>query len=169
MASIMEVFLVRHAIAHERNRKRWPDDAQRPLTAAGARKFRKAAKGLAKLLPKSAALLTSPYVRARDTADILAATVRRSKAITCPQLATDAGAKQAFALLKTRKEQSVVLVGHEPYLSEFLSSAIGGDAAGLCVEFKKGGAACLEFGKRIAPGRAVLKWMLPPRVLRAVG
>ena len=77
---VMEVFLVRHAIAHERNRKRWPDDAKRPLTPAGKQKFRKAARGLAKWLPKSAALLTSPYVRARETAEILAAAWRERRA-----------------------------------------------------------------------------------------
>ena len=72
----MKVYLVRHAIAHERNRTRWPKDAARPLTAAGKQKFRKTARGLARLLPKSALLLTSPFVRARDTALILASVAK---------------------------------------------------------------------------------------------
>jgi phosphohistidine phosphatase SixA len=73
-----------------------------------------------------------------------------------------------FALLRTRKEQAVVLVGHEPNLSSFLSAALAGEGTRLGIEFKKGGAACLEFSARIGPGRARLQWMLPPRVLRAL-
>ena len=80
---VMDVYLVRHAIAHERNSTRWPDDALRPLTTAGMRKFRKAAAGLARCVPKTAAVFTSPFVRARETAAILAESAqvqgRRSK------------------------------------------------------------------------------------------
>ena len=100
----MEVFLVRHAIAHERNRRRWPDDSLRPLTAAGAQKFRKAARGLGACLPSAAVLLTSPYVRARETAAILASVAKRPKAIECPELAASESAQQGFALLRSRKE-----------------------------------------------------------------
>jgi len=77
----MKVFLVRHAIAHARNRARWPNDALRPLTPAGKRKFRKAARGLATALPTSAALLSSPFVRARQTAELLAAALGRKKIV----------------------------------------------------------------------------------------
>lgn len=164
----MEVFLVRHAIAHARSVKRWPDDAKRPLTPAGKQKFRKAARGLVKWLPKSAALLTSPYVRARETAEILAAAWRAAKPVKCAELAADQPVSAAFELLRTRKEKTVVLVGHEPYLTGLLSAALAGKDARITVEFKKGGAACIEFAARLEPGRATLRWMLPPRVLRAL-
>jgi phosphohistidine phosphatase len=164
----MKVFLVRHAIAHERDRKRWPDDARRPLTPAGKEKFRKAARGLVKQLPESAPLLTSPYVRARETAEILAAAWRKAKPEECAQLAADRPVADAFELLRTRQEKAVVLVGHEPHLSDLLSAALAGEDARLRIEFKKGGAACIEFAARIAPGRATFHWMLPPRVLRAL-
>ncbi|HET9472975.1 MAG TPA: histidine phosphatase family protein [Steroidobacteraceae bacterium] len=164
----MEVFLVRHAIAHERNSTRWPDDAQRPLSAAGVAKFRKAARGLGRLLPASAVMLTSPYLRARDTADILARVAKRKKAIECAELAASEPARRAFDLLRSRREKAVVLVGHEPYLSNFLGVALGGNNARLAIEFKKGGAACVEFDGPPKAGRATFKWLLPPRVLRAV-
>lgn len=164
----MQVFLVRHAIAHERDGKRWPDDSQRPLTAAGIAKFHKAARGLGTLLPASAVILTSPYARARETAAILARAARRAKPIECSELAASEAAARAFELLKSRREKSVVLVGHEPYLGHFLAAAIAGNDARLALEFKKGGAACIEFPGRALPGRAILKWMLPPRVLRAL-
>jgi phosphohistidine phosphatase len=165
---MMQVFLVRHAIAYERDRSRWRDDALRPLTPAGRRKFRKAARGLARCLPKSSALLTSPFVRARETAAILAATTRRSKPVECPELASGEPARKTFDLLCARKERSVILVGHEPNLSTFLSTALAADRAHIKSEFKKGGAACIEFESTVEPGRATLKWLMPPRLLRAL-
>jgi len=164
----MEVILVRHAIAHERNRQRWPDDSQRPLTAEGIRKFRKAARGIGACLPTAPALLTSPYVRARETAAMLGKVAKLAKAIECPELAASESAQRGFVLLRTRKERAVILVGHEPWLSEFLAAALAGADARLQIEFRKGGAACIEFDGRPEAGRATLKWMLTPRVLRAM-
>ena len=145
--SLMDVYLVRHAIAHERNRARWPKDALRPLTAAGKQKFRKAARGLARLVPKSAQVFTSPYVRARDTAAILAGVAKlRAARSKRPELAAGEPARKAFELLRIAQvKAAVVLVGHEPNLSTLLSAALAGERARLKIEFKKGGAACLAF------------------------
>jgi phosphohistidine phosphatase len=165
----MEVWLVRHAVAHERDLKRWPNDALRPLTPAGKRKFRKSAHGLASCLPKSVVLLTSPYVRARETAAILVRELPRAKVIEADELAAGRPVNYAFDLLRARKEKIVVLVGHEPNMSALLSAALAGERARLKIEFKKGGAACLEFTQRPEPGEATLRCMLPPRVLRASG
>jgi phosphohistidine phosphatase len=164
----MKVFLVRHAIAHERDRARWPNDALRPLTPAGKRKFRAAARGLASVLPRSAALLTSPFVRARDTAALLAAELGRKKIIECGELASGEPAHKVFALLRARKDENVILVGHEPNLSTLLAACLHAHAR-LKIDFKKGGAACVEFESRIGRGRATLCWMLPPSALRALG
>lgn len=164
----MDVFLVRHAIAYERNRARWPKDALRPLTAEGRRKFGKAARGLAHCLPSAARVLTSPYVRARDTAAILTKVARLALAVECPELASSASTSKVFELLRSRTEKAVVLVGHEPNLSSLLSAALAGEHVRLKIAFKKGGAACLRFENGITPGRAILLWMMPPRVLRAV-
>jgi phosphohistidine phosphatase len=162
---VKRVILVRHALAHERNRARWPDDSQRPLTAAGKRKFRKAARGLTRLLPKSAPVLTSPYVRARETAGILTA-VHGGRFIECPELAHGESPRAVFELLRVRAGAAAILVGHEPDLGRFLAAAIGADKAQLV--FKKGGAACIEFKRRVAPGTATLRWFLTPRLLRAL-
>jgi phosphohistidine phosphatase len=161
----VKVFLVRHAIAHERNRARWPDDSQRPLTQTGKRRFRKAARGLAPLLPRTGPILTSPYVRARDTAAILSA-ARGGKIIECPELAAGDATRAVFELLRVRDGAAAMLVGHEPGLSRFMAAALGTGSARFV--FKKGGAACLEFRGRVAPGAAALLWMLAPRMLRAL-
>jgi len=100
----MEVILVRHAVAHERNRRSWPDDSQRPLTTEGARKFRKAAHGIGACLPSAPALLSSPYVRARETAAILGKVAKLPKASECPELAASESAQRGFVLLRTRIE-----------------------------------------------------------------
>jgi phosphohistidine phosphatase len=164
----MKVFLVRHAIAHERNRTRWPDDALRPLTPGGKDKFRRAARGLARHLPRNVVLLTSPYVRARETATLLAKALRRAKVVECAELASHEPASKAFELLRRRREKAVVLVGHEPNCSTFLAAALGGAQARLEIAFKKGGAALIEFPKKVGVGQATLYWMLPPRLLRAL-
>ncbi len=162
---MMRVFLLRHAIAHDRDRARWPDDSQRPLTAIGKRKFRKAARGLARLLPKAARILTSPYVRARETAGILAA-VHGGKIVECPELGHGESARAVFELLRVRAGQTVVLVGHEPDLGRFLAAAAGAESARIAL--KKGGAACIEFAARPLAGRATLRWLVTPRMLRAI-
>src|SRR5688500_10778707 len=113
----MELYLLRHAIAHERNRARWPNDSQRPLTSAGRRRFRDAARGLKQWLPKRAVILTSPYVRARETAAILSKIAKLPRVVECPEIASGAPVRKAFELLRSRKEGAVVLVGHEPNLS----------------------------------------------------
>jgi len=140
----------------------------RPLTAAGKQRFRKAARGLARLLPKSALLLTSPFVRARDTAAILAGVARLRAPAEAAELASGMPADAAFELLRSRKRAAIVLVGHEPNLSIFLSVALAGERTSLKIAFKKGGAACLEFSGAIQPGRATLKWLMSPRALRAL-
>jgi phosphohistidine phosphatase len=162
----MEVYLVRHAIAHERNRKRWPNDALRPLTSAGKQKFRKAARGLAQLLPKDAQVFTSPFVRARETAAILTDAMDVPAAAERPELASGQPSRNAFAFLRSLRAKAVVLVGHEPDLGTLMSEAIAGKQARLKVRFRKGGAACVSFAGGVEPGRATLEWLVPPRVLR---
>jgi phosphohistidine phosphatase len=160
----MQVFVVRHAVAHERDRKRWPDDRLRPLTAAGNRKFRKAAGGLARLLPRNAVILTSPWLRARETAGILAA-AHGGRFVECPELAGSEPTRAVFELLRLHARSALVIVGHEPALGKFVAAALG--AGGARIAFKKGGAACLEFARRASPGVATLRWFATPKMLRA--
>jgi len=164
----MDVYVVRHAIAHERNATRWPNDALRPLTTAGMRKFRKAAAGLARFVPKSAVVFTSPYVRARETAAILSDSAKFKAAVESPELVPGKTPRAVFDLLQTRRRSAVVLVGHEPDLSAWISAALAVEPSLVKSEFKKGGAACIRFAKSIGPGSATLVWLLPPRALRAM-
>jgi phosphohistidine phosphatase len=104
-------------------------------------------------------------VRARETAGILAA-VHGGRFIDCAELGAGEATRAVFELLRVRTAAAVVIVGHEPCLSRFLAAAIGAGNARLA--FKKGGAACIEFEKRIVPGAATLSWFTTPKMLRAI-
>lgn len=162
----LEVIVVRHAIACERDRARWRDDRQRPLSAEGKRKFRAAAAGLAKWLPRPDALLTSPLVRTRQTAEILTQIARWPEGVDCPELAPDAGAAAVLAVLRAKKVARIALVGHEPNLSTLIAFCIAGPEAGTLVRMKKGAAAVVLFESEIAAGKGVLTALAPPRALR---
>jgi len=165
----LEVILVRHAIAPERDRARWPDDGERPLSAEGKRKFRKAVAGLMKMVPKVDALLTSPLVRTRQTADILTSVAHWPKAIDTPELAPNGSPLAVLTVLRGRKERRVAVVGHEPRLGELLALCIAGAEARPFAPLKKGGVACVVFEGEVAAGKGTLTAFVPPRALRKMG
>ena len=166
----MHLYLVRHAIAAEADAKRWPDDRQRPLTRTGARRFKRTAGALVALMQDSGKvdrLLTSPLVRARETAAIL-----QRAGLPAPieesVLAPGRTAARVLAVLRAHDAQSIVVVGHEPDLGRLLAVCIAGPEARLSLRFRKGGAACLYFAGAPRVGEATLEWLLPPKALRAI-
>ena len=165
----MRVLVIRHAVAFERDRRRWPDDGKRPLTTEGIEKFRKGARGLAKLPDPPEQVLTSPLVRAVQTAEILTAVTGWPAALEAPQLAPGQSTQQALALIREHSVDCLAVIGHEPGLSRLVAIAIGGTASRASIALKKGGVACLEFGRVVRPGGAQLLWLATPRLLRALG
>lgn len=157
----MRVFIVRHAIAEERSPD-VPDDA-RALTRRGKRRFRRAARGLARLFSKPDLLLTSPLVRARQTARLAG---RAWKVSVQEENALAGGSIQDLddVLRRLPAGSSVGLVGHEPQVSEFLAHLLGSTHPDR-LTFKKGGVAVIDLPE--GPDRVgVLLAVLPPRVLR---
>ncbi|MFN0096696.1 MAG: SixA phosphatase family protein [Dehalococcoidia bacterium] len=157
----MEICLVRHAIAEERG-ARFPDDSLRPLTGAGAVKMRVAAQGLQTLVVPEI-ILTSPYVRARQTAEILGEYMSVAVQVEAT-LASPDYAGTFEAALRT-KAGRVLCVGHEPWLSGLLSWLLAGEE-GLEVTFRKGAAALVTVAR--TPASGVLEWLLQPSQLRAL-
>jgi len=161
------LYLVRHAAAEEGGAG--VTDEARALTQDGIRKFRRAAQGIVKLLEEKPprVILTSPLVRARQTAGILReafdqakykAELRVSKALAPPG--------QLQALLKDMWEQGdTVAVAHDPFLSEWVGTLCFGKAGH--VELKKGALAAVELAERGATGR--LLYLLQPGILRQLG
>jgi phosphohistidine phosphatase len=164
---MIDVYLVRHAIGEQRDSARWPDDAERPLSARGVARFRIAARGLRRLVPQVDAVHASPYTRARQTAELLHAETGWPAAQPCPLLAANRPPADALPLLQTATPPaSVALVGHEPFLSSLASLLVSGDERVLRLELKKGAVALLGCAGRPAPGTALLRWSVSPRVLR---
>lgn len=162
----MEICLVRHAIAVERG-THYEDDFKRPLTPLGRARMEEAAAGLQRLFTPQV-VLTSPLVRAVETAEILRKTYKLGKSRECEALAT--GDHDAvLATLGETDAGSVALVGHEPWTSGLLSYLLTGQADGMAAVFKKGAAALVRSTADPAPGSCWLEWLIQPGALRRLG
>jgi phosphohistidine phosphatase len=165
----LDLYIIRHAIAGERDPLQWPDDGKRPLTPEGRKRFREAARGLRRFVPAVELHLASPLVRAWQTAELLQAEAGWPAPLACDALAGGRGAEAVVAVLLTNPARaSVALVGHEPDVSELTSYFLTGAARHAHTEFKKGAVACLSLPEGPVPGTGILKWLLPPRILRAL-
>jgi phosphohistidine phosphatase len=165
----VKLLLVRHAIAEEHDPARWPDDADRPLTQRGMRRFRSAAEGLGTLTPEVDRLITSPVVRAHQTATILHDILGWTGPEIQPHLASGAPIAGAIALLADcDPESTVAVVGHEPMMSLLTAAYVGGSSARLVLDWRRGGVAMIDFDGAPAISAGVLAWFLPPRVLRSL-
>ena len=163
----MDVVLLRHGIAVDRAAPDCPPDPERPLTPKGEERTARAALGLAKLGVRPEAVLTSPYLRARQTAEITARMLHGEArpVVTTAALLPEASPRELLADLRSRRLGSVLCVGHAPGLDEILAVAIG--APGEVTHLKKAGSALLRWED---PDRrhARLVWVMEPRALRAL-
>jgi phosphohistidine phosphatase len=163
----MELYILRHGLAVPRGTPGYEKDRQRPLTAEGRRKVRRIAKATRKMKLSFDLILSSPYVRARQTAEIVARVLKAGKRLKFSEhLAADGDAEELVDQLKNlyHSPRRAVLVGHEPYLSKLVSMLITG-GADLSLNLKKGGL-CKLMVRRLAYARcATLEWLLTPRQL----
>jgi phosphohistidine phosphatase len=161
------VILFRHGPAETRDPARWPDDALRPLSRKGVQQTRRAVRGLVRQVHSVSRIATSPALRARRSAEILG---RALDPAVRPQLWSelDIGTTAAGILPRLRPEtrpgRTVVLVGHDPTLSEFLGLALAAESVALA-RLTKAGAACVEFPRAVRPGAGRLAWLLTRRQL----
>jgi len=158
---------VRHGVAAERGPD-YPDDRLRPLTPAGVRRFAAAVPGLTELGVTIDFVLTSPLVRARDTATLLAAGLNPRPAIEEVEALAPGGRQQAVIeaiTLHARRHRRLALVGHEPDLGELASRLL---AARGTIVFKKGAIAAIDVDGATPGGPGALRWLLTPRALRAL-
>jgi phosphohistidine phosphatase len=161
----MRLLIVRHAIAVPHGTPEVPEEA-RPLTPRGDRRFREAARGLARICGRPDVLLSSPLVRARQTADIAAEAWGKVKVREEAALAGGSFEKIAAALDKHADKKLVAIFGHEPDVSSVVARLLGTSASER-LTFKKGGAALVDVPGPMADGGALI-WYLPPRVLRSL-
>jgi phosphohistidine phosphatase len=164
----MELLIIRHAIAFERDPHGWADDAARPLSPAGIRLSRKAAAGLRELCKAPERLLTSPLIRAKQTAEILTEVAGWPPAKIASELNPGEGAAAVLTLLAKDHSKRIAIVGHQPDLSALLAACLLNNSRTLPIEMKKNAAACLSFEGRARVGGAALKWLATPRILRGL-
>jgi phosphohistidine phosphatase len=161
----MQLLIIRHAAAVPRGTPGIPD-AERPLTPEGEEKFREAARGLARIVGRPADLLTSPWLRARQTAAIAAAAWGRIEPKKMEALAGGTFEEQAAVLDRYPREAIIAVVGHEPYVSELLARLLGSRHEDR-LTFKKGGAALVDVPGPLAEGGSLVLF-LPPKTLRRI-
>jgi phosphohistidine phosphatase len=160
----VRIYLVRHAIAADRGAD-YPDDSRRPLTPKGVERFRECVAGFVATGAQLEEILTSPYVRTRQTAELLAeAFERRPKITNMHALAVEGNPVEAIdTLARYTRRRHLALVGHMPSIGE-LAAKLAGQKRPL--DFRKGAIACVEVEALPLPGPGELRWFLPPRLLR---
>jgi phosphohistidine phosphatase len=163
MADTYSLYLVRHAIAAERGDE-YPDDSKRPLTGEGTSRFRKAVRGLVEVGVEVDVILTSPHLRARQTADILADQLRGHPAVveTGALVPGAAFADLVAELGNHAKRSALALVGHEPGIGTTAARLIGARGS---LEFKKGAVCRIDVSSLPPTGPGRLVWFATPRML----
>jgi phosphohistidine phosphatase len=166
MAGPYELYLIRHGLAAERG-EAWPDDTKRPLTERGMSRLRRGARGLARLGVSLDAVLTSPLVRARQTAEIVAGAFDpHPPLVNVDGLAPGGGYQAVLAdLEKHSRRARIALVGHEPGIGELAARLIGTRHP---VEFKKGAICRIDLETLPPGGPGSLRWFLTPKILRSL-
>jgi phosphohistidine phosphatase len=166
---IMQVYIVRHGIAIDREDPKCPPDPERYLTEEGVEKTKQVAKGVAALGITADLFLSSPYMRAAQTAEIFASVLEypKQKIRRSDLLLPGAEPNHLFRELAREKQASVVfLFGHAPQLDDVLATALGSKRH--LTALKKAGVAFLEL-KRLSPPIGELVWLATPKLLRKAG
>lgn len=158
----MQLLIFRHGLAEPRNNER--DDADRALTEEGVERTRESARGLLRLIPGLDTILTSPKLRARQTAELLSEVTGVKPTIL--EALGEGTIREVVAELGRHEEPIVAVVGHEPQLSLMAEYLLAGPEANSFLILKKAGAALLEISDYSDPGTANLLWSVTPQALR---
>ena len=162
-----ELYIVRHAIAAERGSE-WPDDTKRPLSERGIHRFKQEVAGLRWLDASIDEIITSPLVRAKQTADLLASglggkpVVRILKALE-PGHSPAAIVSQIAKLVRRNR---IAIVGHEPGLGELAAHLLG---ASRPLPFRKGSICRIDLESLTSKRAGSLIWFVTPKILRELG
>ena len=163
----MNLHLLRHGIAVDPSVPDFANDAERPLTPKGRRRMRQIAGAMSAMKISFDVIFSSPFVRARQTAEIVASALKQKKRLQFSDELTPGGNPKLLIqqLNEFRpKPENVLLVGHEPYLSQLIALLTAGNT-NLAIDLKKGGLCKLEI-ETLRYGRcATLTCLLAPRQL----
>jgi phosphohistidine phosphatase len=164
----MELYVIRHAIAQPLGQQNDFTDEKRALTSEGRDRMREAVKGLRKLEVELDLMLTSPLVRAVETAEIVAVGLGfgKKEIEQTANLAPGASADELLVEIKRRTgAESIALIGHQPDLGALISTIVYGDDR-LAIQLKKGSVCLINVTETVPTLRGELMWLLTPRQLR---
>jgi len=163
----MRVYLLRHGPAGSRDASRWPDDSVRPLSPKGRERTEQAVHGLARLETEPTLILTSPLVRAEQTAKLLRSAYPKPVQIEKLDALAPGGSYRAVIqrLGEASANDAIILVGHEPDLGKLAGVLVFG-APASSLPLKKAGACSIMFNAEVRAGAGHLHWFITPRVLR---
>jgi len=166
----MNLYLMRHGAAVEKNDPSLANDNDRALTRKGAKRLRRAARGLRRLDIALDGILTSPVLRARQSADIVAQALGLEPCLEeISGLAPESTVELLlFSLTRYHDRQHLLLVGHEPLLSQTMSTLLCRGHE-LEIKLRKGSLGCLEITNLPPSSPAILHWLLTPKQLRLIG
>jgi phosphohistidine phosphatase len=166
----MNLYIIRHGIAEELGANNNQDDSQRALTEKGRTKMVGISEGLRDFDVELDLIVSSPYLRARETAEIVAETFKIKDKIVYSNNLTPSGDLGDLIDEVNGKYLlgNLAVVGHEPSLSSLVSLLVSGQPS-LKITMKKGGVCCLSMEKDLPKGGAVLEWLLTPNQLIALG
>ena len=167
----MELYILRHGLAGESGDPHYPDDSQRPLTAEGKRKMHQAAQGIKAMGITFDLAFTSPYLRARQTAEIVCSQLDCSDALKITKnLEPGRNPLKAIAEINESSliNNRVLIVGHEPFLSGLASLLVSGSNIPV-LELKKGALCKLEVNELKYGRCAALLWLLTSKHLGIIG
>ena len=160
------LYLFRHGVAVPHGTPGLDDD-DRPLTEKGERRVRQVARGLRKTGLKLEKIVTSPLPRAAKTAEIVADALKIAYLLEDDDiLRPERGPAAIRDWLKTRGESRIMLVGHNPNLSELLALLTTGQIEPTLVELRKAGVAALRDDPT---GSYRIDWITRPRLIRRLG
>jgi phosphohistidine phosphatase len=159
----VKLLLIRHADAGERDPRRWPDDRDRPLTAKGERRHAKVTRRLHKLGLQPVLLLSSPWKRAWQTAEITREGLKCPAPVASEALAAAPALTRIGNAIGARGAAEVIaLVGHEPWIGELAGRLLTGEPNGVNIDWPKSGVMGLSV-EAIKPGVATLEMFLRPK------
>ena len=164
-----ELCIMRHGISVTRGTTAFPNDDDRPLTPEGKRKMKEIARGLARLGQKPDWILSSPLIRARQTAAIVAETLGLHLPFDLADSLRPGGSLESLLqLLGTHPERRrTMIVGHETDLSQMAARLIGASRHAR-MGLKKGGCCLIRFDQNPPQPPGELLWWLTPRILRQI-
>jgi len=162
----MKIYLIRHSNAVDHGTPGYEDDSTRPLTEKGRDKMKTIASALKGLNIKPDLIVSSPYVRARQTAEILAKVLKYKQELVFSDTLVPMG--KADDIIGEINEKynvdELALIGHEPCFSTLIGT-LTAENPDLAFNLKNGGVCCLSSDDPHTERKAVLEWLLTPKIL----